>query len=285
MVFAFLPTALLFFVAMFFFGAAIALLFMGNLIGALLGLGAMLASLIAETLAIKGSHKLYIASMATLPLGYDKWLKKQQSIASRSFGMKRLYVFSNILMGALAYEQLDDALEALEMLRPCAEKKKNPYVRYNYYSGLLSVREKMQELSSADYLLEQMYETLNSPKFPQGGVKASYVTHFEYTQAAIEFYKRTPRQLSTTDRNVAEKLIAVSRINASVSNKLSQIIGYRALSCYYNIGLSLEVIGEHQQAGEYFDRIVNSGCLYPLVDRVRLFLSSNDLSILFSKMP
>lgn len=284
MIFAFLPTTLLFFVAMFFFGAAVALLLMNSLAGTLLGLSAMIASLAAEMIAIKGSHALYVASMSQLPLGFDKWYKRQQGIAARSFGMKRMYVISNIVSGCAAYERTEEALEALETLRVKAEKSSSPLLQYIYYSGVLAVREKMHDLSSADYLLSRMYDALNSPKFPAGNFRASYVSGFEYSRAQIEFYKRTPQQL-TEDKSFVRQLITTAEINAAAGNPTSQRVAYRTLSSYYNIGLCYEILGEHDKATQYFDRIAASGCLYPLTDRVKRYLLSNDISILFSTMP
>lgn len=285
MIFAFLPTAVVFFAAMFFFGAAVALLLTNSLFGAIAGLSSMLLSLVAETVAIKGSHKLYMASMAQLPIDYDGWLSKQRKILNRSYGAKRMLVLCNLLYGTLAYEQTETAMEYLEMLRSAAEKKNQPMLMYHYAAGLLSVKEKKQDLEAADTLLAQMYDALNHPKFPGGEIKAMYVSRFEYNRLKVEFYKRTPEQLRTTDKHLTEQMIASSRIVSTADGGINQLLGYTALSCYYNAGLSYVLLGQQQEADRFFEQIIASGCGYPLVDRVKRYRETQELSMLFEVMP
>ena len=112
-----------------------------------------------------------------------------------------------------------------------------------------------------------------------------YVRRFEAARLEVEFYKRTPEELRTADRVIAEQMIASSRASQPLDGDISRSVGYRMLAGYYNAGLSCAVLGRQQEADAYFGRIAQSECRYPLVDRVRQYLEKRELSVLYAVIP
>ncbi len=285
MVFAFLPTTVMLICSFLAMGVSVFLISTRDAFYADIGAGVMFMAAFGTLLTVKSSHKLYISSMGVLHEDFDKWYRKQQKIAAKSLAAKKLFVLSNIINGALAYEKLDEASESIERFGRHISKKGHPYYNYIYLDKLLSLMEKKHDLSDSKELLSQMYEMLNSKYFPDGNIKTSFISHFEHTRMAVEFYKRTPEMLRTTDRHIAEQFNVASKLYLSVIVKSSPQVSYPLLTCYYDIGLSYAVMGNTENASQYFEYISSSKRNYPLVSRVRTYLSTGDIFILMQTMP
>lgn len=286
MIFAFLSATVMFICSLLALGVSIFLLTTRDPFFADASIFITFMALLGAFISVKGSYKLYLSSMNTLYEDFDKWYRKQQKIEKRSLSFNRLLVLQNIVYGSLAYEKLDEAALYLEKLGRLTAEKGNPYYNYIYLSRLLRLMEKKHDLSGSDKILYKMYEMLNSPYFPGGSTKSLAIAGFEYLRLEIEFYKRTPEMLRSTDRRIAEQFNAAAKIYCSeITGSLSKVSGYSVLACCYNIGLSCAVMGDMKNAAQYFEYITSSKLNFPLVSRVRNYLSTGDISVLMQTMP
>ena len=78
---------------------------------------------------------------------------------------------------------------------------------------------------------------------------------------------------------VGEMLSEGNRSDTNVS------VPYEALAYAYNIALSDLFTGRKQEAENCFEFIASSQCSFPLVKRVREYLLTKDISVLFSMIP
>ncbi len=235
-------------------------------------------------LAVLGSHKLYLQSMATLGDDFAKWYKRQKKTIKLSIGAKKVLALSNTIYGCLAYEKMDEARILIDRFKRIIAKKNVPMYRYLCFSHMLSFDEKNCDISNAGNYLSEMYGCITSNRFPASH-KTDFMNLFEYSKSEVEFYTRTPEQLRTVDKRIAEQLNISSKLCASDLDTTAVQTGYPLLMYYYNTGLSYAILGETQGAAQYLGYIASDGTDYPIVRRVNEYISTGDINILLSKMP
>ena len=154
-----------------------------------------------------------------------------------------------------------------------------------YLTNLLHFKEIQHDLSNTAELLARMQEQLQMVKFRSDRMRTSYVNRFEYICLSVEFYKRTPEALSGTDRELCKRYNIAAHQNLQDITGSERSFGYSELSYCYGIAVSDIVSGNDSMAEKYLEAIAGSELNYPIVQRVKRYLSQKDISILMETMP
>ena len=284
MVFAFLSTTVLLLSSLVLFGISVFLFILRDNAYADLIIFLSLISVGGAMLAVAGSYKLYNQSMAILGDDFDKWYKRQKKNIRLSIGGKKVLALSNTIYGCLAYERMDEAKPLIDRFKMIIAKNDVPIYKYLCFSHMLSFDEKNGDISNAGNYLSEMYSSLTSGKFP-ANLKTKFMNIFEYSKSEVEFYTKTPEQLRTVDKRIAEQLNISSKLCVSNLDITAIQTGYPLLMYYYNTGLSYAILGDVQGASQYLGYIASDGTEYPRVKRVNKYIATGDINILLSKMP
>lgn len=285
MVFAFLPTAVLMIVSL-------VTLFMGGLAAAVdpssMWMWAAVMTAMGITgiiLSLKASDMLYKNSMLLCNEDFDKWYYTQRKIAVSSFGGHKAAVLLNLIYGLCAYERLTDAHRVLAETKPIIQASGNAYYRYCYIMQTISVKEKTQDHSYINELFSEAFQNLEFAAIPKSASKESYILKYKYSRLEYEFYRRDIAELKTTSRSLAEQFNAAAKDGLYDIGGLSEELGYEYLAYVYSIAVSDLILGKNKEAEKCLDYIVSSQRSFPLVKRVRDYMTSKDMSVLFAVIP
>ena len=284
MVFAFLPTAVLMVVSLlslFLGGLAAAVDFSSMWLWTITLTAAGIAGII---LSLKASDKLYKNSMLICNEDFDRWFFTQRKIAFSSFGGYKIAVLLNMIYVMCAHEKLDSARRALVESKAVIQASGNAYYRYCYLAQTIAVKEKTHDFAYMDELFSEAYHTLELAGIPKPASKESYMLKYRYSSLGYEFY-RSYMDSKTVSETLAEQFNTAAKQGLADIGGLAEAIGYEALAYAYNIALSDLFTGRKQEAENCFEFIASSQCSFPLVKRVREYLLTKDISVLFSMIP
>ncbi len=243
---------------------------------------AILSWLLASRLYIHTVRKLTVA-------GFEQWVRRQQKISRRCHGKFRLSVQLNMVFAAIVYEKTDLAIRLMTDLKPRIEKTNHAYYNFVYLADTVGLKQKLHDNSDCQEIFAAMYQNLSSPAFPGGTTYERMASGLEYQRLELEFYRRSPQQLSTIDRGLTQQFNLNARIYLKYAMAQSIPDTYDILSACYNIGLSYFLLGNTQQAANYFQQLAAAPEDYPFLQRIRQFLqmplSQRDFSLLMQTAP
>lgn len=285
MVFAFLPTAILFSLSFLSFcGCMIMLMPPASVTGSVGTLLLMLSSA-CMLLAIKGADILYANSMKLLAEDFDEWYRTQQRIAVRCNGVYRLIVTLNLLHGTSAYDKNDLTRQLLSELRPQVEKNTNTYYRWLFLMHMMAYKTKIHDFSYMQELTADTYRQLQAARVNGKVTKKQLQQHQYYGELQMQFFRHTAAELSSTEQRLTELTYAAANMDLQNLKGIAAKDGYAHCTDYYIMGICCTVLGNQAEADRLFAAIAATPYHYPLIDRVRRYQRTGNLAILLETCP
>ncbi len=282
MVFAFLPTALLYLCS----GAGAALSIVMVLISprssvlpcSVLFLCSAAGILISYTL----SDRLDRLSEEGFLTDFDRSYRAAVKRSHRCFGSYRIITLLNTAYYCCAYERLEEARSVLLKAKRLIEKNGSSTCRCAYLLLVLEYKKKTRDMKDIGKIISHTAESIGSARYVTRSGRKNAADALIYSAAELELYSRPASELSSVRRDTAEKLYRLS------SERLARCDGrvsYKRLRIIYDHALACILTGRNDEAQRCLNALISSSAPFPLCLRARKYLADGDIRILLERTP
>ena len=282
MVFAFLPTALLYLCS----GAgailSIVLLCISPSSAALLCSVLFVCSAAGILLSYVLSEKLDDMSEEGFLTDFDRTYRAALGRSRRCFGTYRIVSLLDTAYYCCAYERLNEARDVLLRAKPLIEKNGSSPCRAAYLLLVLEYRKKSKDMNGIGAIIAQAADSISSSRYVTRSGRKNAEQALVYSAAELELYSRTAEELASSRRDVTDKMY---RLSAEVMRSPAKGGTYKKFCAVYDHALVCILSGRNEEAQRCLSALAGSLCPFPLRLRAQRYLDSGNIQVLMEKTP
>ncbi len=279
MIFAFNVTTVMYILNIIFYAASLFAIWLGKPLGIplFIGITALILSILLDIFIIIMSQKLYRQTLSVMDYDFDEYLALQNKIKKRCRKFQKLIVDMNMIQGYIAYERFSEARTMLEQIRGQVFYIRKDKLTMTYFGHMLEACSGEKNAAAFNQTLNEIQNFLSSPHKLKPQEKAVYAKAVEIDILLFSFFTRTPQQLASTDRTIAENL---QREYMPLMKNYTAVSNYHYTLIYYTAAVPEMIVGSRQTAEQYLQTVAQLPYTYPSVQRARQYLETGDIRIL-----
>lgn len=226
--------------------------------------------------ALFWSVKLFSIHMDTANTDAEGFLAKNQQLYRKVRGKLKPVILENEITMLISYRRIRDAESRLPEL--AQQIMPSDTANQFFYLTILMELDTLKRnythmdayISEKRILLDRMGSSISQKN------KARLELSFELSVISAEFYSRSLQRLRNEDIALAQRYLGlIMRSLDSVKDvKISK--NYSIMELNYEAGTACAVMGQEQQAREYFERVVSTGYIFPEVAAAAEYLRTGD---------
>ncbi len=282
MIFAFLPTAVLYICSCAGFITSLIMIFPSPFssfpLCALLFLcssaGVLLSYIAADTLdCISEEGFLY---------DFDRSFSSAIRRSRRCFGAYRIVSLLDTAYYCCAYEKLPQARETLLEAKRLIEKSSASPYRATYLYLVLEYKKKSHDTNNISSLISLTADNISSARYITRKGRNSAEQSLVYSVSQLELYSHTAEELMNSRRDIAERIYRLTAEGIRTSTKGNR---YKKLCFIYDHALSCLLTNRAKEAESCIDALSRTPTAFPLSQRIQDYIISRDISVLMQTTP
>lgn len=282
MVFAFLPTAVLYLCSCAGFLLTFAMIFLAPQSLTLLCSILFLCSAAGIMISYIISDKLDHISQKGFFSDFSKSFNSAVKSSRRCFGSYRTAALLDTAYYCCAYERLDEARDLLQKTKRRIEKSGNSPYRAAHLFLVLEYRKKSHDMKNIGTLISQTADCISSVRYVTRNGRTNAEQALLYSAAELELYSKTADELRNSRRDIAERMY---RLSAERIKSEDNANSYKRLCFIYDHAISCLLTGRNLEAESCFKALSLAHSDFPLCHRVQRYLLSRDISVLMETTP